>query len=135
MIRCIIVVSAFPPTTAKVERELTTEQRSTETGHTASLTPPLVQSHTEFLRHGENKTVLQRLKPPTHRYVLSSLKGESLISCAYVVVNSNMISHWRVPSDLCLQVSAFAVCVCVDQCVRGKKRRGVAVPASIHFNH
>lgn len=62
-----------------------------------------------FLRHSE--------KTPTQRYVLSSLKGESLIPCAYTML-------W-IPTIISL-----------DQRVRGQHKKSlVADPASIHFNH
>lgn len=91
MVRSIDVVSAlrWPPATGRVVHELLLSGAARDgTGQIASLTPPLVQSHTltKFLRHSE-KTVLQSLTTDTQicYFLLFFFQAESLISCAFMM--------------------------------------------------
>lgn len=85
MIWSIIVVSAlrWPPATAWV----TMEQRSRD-GTASTLCWSLTQSF--YNTSGKNSAAKFN---HWQRYVLSSLKGESLISWVYILVNSNIFSH------------------------------------------
>lgn len=123
MIWSIIVVSAlrWPPATAWV----TMEQRSRD-GTASTLCWSLTQSF--YNTSGKNSAAKFN---HWQRYVLSSLKGESLISWAYILVNSNIFSH-RCAFNIF--VSRFQNSGCVCEC-EGTVKKGCGSLSRNSFQH